>query len=239
MSPILLPSKRFFYASDRALLEKMLACGFITYVPDGVTFKAGARSRVYIGGREDVTDHPDLLSMLAHRITSLIWQQPNPMARQPCLIGLPEAGKTLAVATATASADPLWRGQDRPLIACRNLRTGRKSYGRQQAWVDGMPDYDHQTYYLLDNTVTSGSTIKAAIDHLTEDGYRPLEMPVIVVVDRQSGGIENLKQAGFKSVIVMFYLHDLLHAISAWQLWQPPTIEVVLSELKPPLPLPA
>ena len=155
--------------------------------------------------------------------------------KQQCLIGIPTAGTPLAQAAAMVNfawervlRDPV----DEPRIIYRIMRGERKTHGLHQTWVDGKPDPARHTYWFLDNTVTDGGTKLEAREHLKEDGYPVQDMPTLIVVDRQQGGIRRMEQAGFSRIVVAYYLLDIIHAFGEMKLWPQARVQAVEEEIK-------
>lgn len=227
---ISVPSGQNFNGADVDLVKAMATYGFIRYSATPFKLKSGILSHVYVFGREDLTDHPDLVALVGKKIASSVWQS-RMENKQPCLIGLPMAGLVLAQAAAAASLDHRRRG-DLPLICHRVMRQQLKQHGANQTWVDGKPDHDRHEYWLIDNVATDGATKIEAIPKLEQEGYRPHEMPALIFVDRQQGAKTRLLQAGFPAVVSCFNLLDLTYAMGELGEWPKDTVKAVEDEIQ-------
>ncbi len=232
------PSGQTFDAYDRRILSLMARYGFIRWSDRLVPFTSGVESHVYVGGRDDLTDHPDLEWLLGLKMAQRVLEDAYARKdlRQQCLIGIPLAGTALAQAAALVDF-ARWRqialdDGDGPRIIHRVLRGERKTHGLHQTWVDGKPDPARHTYWFLDNTVTDGGTKLEAREHLKEDGYPVQDMPTLIVVDRQQGGIRRMEQAGFSRIVVAYYLLDIIHAFGEMKLWPQARVQAVEEEIK-------
>lgn len=232
------PSGRTLSSLDFVMLRLMVEYGFIRWSEEPVRFKSGVESHVYVGGRDDITDHPELGWFLGRKIANCVLEHAHVHqdSRQQCLIGIPVAGTTLAQAAALFDFTR-WRNisldaEEKPRIIHRVMRESQKRHGVHQTWVDGRPDPDHQTYWFLDNTVTDGGTKLVAREHCFEDGYPVQHMPTLIVVDRQQGGIKNMEQAGFPNIVVAYNLRDLTHAFGQLKLWPQDRVRAVEEEIE-------
>lgn len=231
------PSGRILEALDLRILQLFAQYGFIRWSDQPVTFRSGVKSRVIIGGREDLTDHPDLEWLVGLKIRDLVLVDARARmdSKQQCLIGIPTAGTALAQATSIVNfawhriyKDP----QDPPRIIHRIMRQDRKTHGVHPDWVNGKPQPELHTYWMLDNTVTDGGTKVEARERLDESNYPIEEMPTLVVVDRQQGGIKRMEQAGFSTIVVAYYLLDLTFAFRELNLWPKGAVQAVEEEIK-------
>ncbi|MDO8577445.1 MAG: hypothetical protein Q7R55_01070 [Candidatus Wildermuthbacteria bacterium] len=194
--------------------------------------RAGSMTRVYIGGREDFTEHPDLQWLTGRIIASRIWEDAHSREdlKQQCLIGIPTVGTPLAQAAAMASYR-LQEDNKPPRIIHHVMRESLKTHGMHHGWMNGRHDSNH-TYWLLDNTVgpSAGSKFLARA-HLQESGY-PTNVRVLVLVDRQEGGIERMKQARFPHVIAVYKILDILEVINFLGLWPKEIVRLIQEEIK-------
>lgn len=69
------------------------------------------------------------------------------------------------------------------------IRKSAKSYGTCK-YAEG-PDLVGKNITIIEDVVSSGGAIIEALDHLAQDGIHPIS--VLCVIDRQTGGSENLK----------------------------------------------
>ena len=119
---------------------------------------------------------------------------------------------TTYVAGLTLGADPLVSGValvsalDRRLINALIVRKEPKGHGTE-AWIEGkLPPEGTEITILEDVITTGGSSIKAA-QKVADAGYKVRR--IVSIVDRQEGGSEAIKEAGFESISI-FKLEDLI-----------------------------
>lgn len=160
------PSGQFFDNGDLTLLELMTKYGFIQRRDTPFKLKSGVLSNVYVFGREDITDHPDLEWKIGRKIASLVRRNGIPGDKQACLIGIPTAGTPFAQAAAMVSY--IWglRGVGGRLICHRIMKEIIKEHGAHPKWVNGDPRPDIHTYWTVDNVVTDGKSKFEASDRL-------------------------------------------------------------------------
>ena len=120
--------------------------------------------------------------------------------------------KTSVVAGLTLGADPLVSGVsivsalDGRLINALIVRKEPKGHGTE-AWIEGkLPPEGTEITILEDVITTGGSSIKAA-QKVADAGYKVRR--IVSIVDRQEGGSEAIKEAGFESISI-FKLEDLI-----------------------------
>lgn len=229
---MLLPSGRTLDADDRAVLGVMHDFGFLRYSETPFTLKSKIQSNVYVYGREDFTDNPDLEYRLGMHMARLVYKHSSD-ERQQILIGLPPAGTALAQAAAFGSLNVrLHKDPTRKPIGHRIMReVTKKDHGVHGGWVNGKPDLEKHRYWIVDNVATDGATKIEAISKLNDDGYPALEMPVLICVDRQQGAVERLKKAGFKEVYVLFHLLDITHVFGELGWWPKEAVAAVEKEI--------
>ena len=120
--------------------------------------------------------------------------------------------ETNVVAGLTLGADPLVCGVsllsalDGRLINALIVRKEPKGHGTE-AWIEGkLPPEGTEITILEDVITTGGSSIKAA-QKVADAGYKVRR--IVSIVDRQEGGSEAIKEAGFESISI-FKLEDLI-----------------------------
>ena len=219
---------------DLDILRKMAEFGFVRHNDAPFKLASGIMSHVYVFGREDLTDHPELEWLVGRKIARTVYQNTDvDETHQQCLIGVPVAGGTLAQAAAMASLEELkkcsWTAQP---IAHRVMREQRKQHGAHQTWVNGKPDRARHQYWFVDNVVTNGNSKIVAADRAEEDGYPSRQMPCLIWIDRQQGAVPRLKAAGFERVEVIYNLLDLTFAFGELGLWPKSAVAAVEAEIK-------
>ena len=201
----------------------MLAkAGTVRWSDKPFKLKSSINSRVYVFGRDDVTDNPSLGRCVGHEIVRAAQEylQSDAGGRQICAIGIPTAG------TAFAAAASLWGN-----CSYRIMRESKKAYGAHQTWVNGRPDLNRHVYFTVDNVITDGASKLEAIEHLIEDGYPAPEMLHLTFIDRQQGGLEKLRAQGYRAEAV-FNLLDLVWAFGELGLWDKDRVKAVEDEIE-------
>lgn len=228
-----LPSGDAFSPYDLELLKLMAKFGFIKYSQQPFKLKSGILSNVYVFGREDLTDNPELEWKIGHKIARMIIafrinERGSEHSRQPCLIGIPTAGTPLAQAASMVSYS--W-GQTSLLISHRIMREALKQHGAHQTWVNGKPDPKHR-YWLVDNVATNGQSKLEAREKLQQDGYPVEDVPVLIFINRQQGAVERLKREGFNKIVVVYNLLDIAFCLGELGLWPKSVVDSVEKEIK-------
>ena len=120
--------------------------------------------------------------------------------------------KTPVVAGLTLGADPLVSGVavcsalDNRLVNALIVRKEPKGHGTG-AWIEGkLPPEGTEITILEDVITTGGSSIKAA-QKVIDAGYKVKR--IVSIVDRQEGGSEAIKEAGFESISI-FKLEEIV-----------------------------
>jgi len=211
-----MPSGVEFDHRDLETLRMMYQYGFLRFTLGSLfTLTSGISSCVYVGGREDLTDNPELLWRIGRRLAKVITAQAQTADKRICLLGVPVVGNTLAHETATVSygegilANGIW-------LAHRVVRENPKSISRQTGWITKPPSEKH-SYWLIDNALTTGGSFIKTRENISRDGYSVAGC--VVAVDRQQGGLERLKSAKFKRVLVAYQLFDMVYALCKIGIW--------------------
>lgn len=227
---IIAPSGRKLEKSDCELLLQGHNRGFIRYSEEPFQLKSGILSHVYVFGREDMTDHPFFEWTVGKKIEEILLAATTHCNQQPCLIGIPTAGTTMAQAAVMASFCP-GIGRD-GWICHRVMRETLKTHGVHHSWVNGAPSKRHE-YWLVDNVATNGASKLEAHAKLVESGYCTETQfpPVLIFVDRQQGAVENLRKAGFDRIEVVYNLLDIAFAMREMQLWPAGVVDKVQTEI--------
>ena len=226
-------SGRYFSNSDLHLVRMMHDYGFLSYDEEPIVLNSGINTRFYVGGRHDVTDHPDFEWSLGSKMASLIYQHARKEhdTKTQCLIGVPTGGTVIAQATAMVGA----KANRHKGFCHRIMRESLKKHGKGKTWVSGKPEPVLHTYWLVDNTMTTGKSILRAIRRLKKDGYPVANLRIMVAVDRQQGGMEALKAAGYHRVVSAFNLSDLAYVSQQLHCWTTSVVQALKVELQQPL----
>ncbi|TSC56531.1 MAG: hypothetical protein Greene071421_164 [Parcubacteria group bacterium Greene0714_21] len=230
------PSGRVFDAYDEQMLRKFVQYGFVRWSEEPITLKSGVQSHVYVFGREDLTDHPDLEWLVGRKIAVLVAEnaQERSDLKQQCLIGVPTAGTALAQAGSMVNYIQKRHlgGPSALRVIHRIMREDLKIHGAHPDWVNGKAQPELHTYWTVDNVVTDGGSKLETQNRLQESGYPVEDMPSLVFVDRQQGGIVNMEKAGFRNIVVAYNLLDITFALGKLELWPRDAVQAVGEEIE-------
>ncbi len=108
--------------------------------------------------------------------------------------------EAVAVAGMTLGADPIVTAisvvghiEGRDLTALI-IRKEPKKHGTQK-FVEGPLLPEGSKVAVVDDVVTTGSSLLKSIERLRKEGYEPIQ--VVAILDREEGGSEKLKAAGY------------------------------------------
>lgn len=196
------------------------------------TLVSGVESHVYVKGRQDLTDHPDLVWKVGRKLAEVVYDETRRHIWAQCLIGVPVVGRTFAQAASMASIQIRGESPERlQPISFRVMREVKKQHGAHQKWIEG--DYHPAYHYwLVDNVATNGENKLKAADRAEEDGYLRWQMPCLIWIDRQQGAVPRLEAAGFEKIVVVYNLLDLTFAFSEMGLWPKRSVAAVEEEIK-------
>ncbi len=169
------------------LADELLTAGCIKF--GDFTLKSGLKSPIYIDLRQIIT-YPKLLEQIGRAYLPLL--ETLTFDR---IAGLPYAAIPIATAISLAG--------NYPMIYPRKEA---KAYGTK-ADIEG-EYHAGETAVIIDDLATTGGSKFEAIEKLTGAGL--LVKDVVVLVDRQSGAKESLKQAGY-SMHAVLTISDLLN----------------------------
>lgn len=158
-----------------------------------ITLSSGKTSDYYVDAREVVL-HPEGAYLTGRLLLELID---------------PEA---VAVAGMTLGADPIvtaisvvghLQGRD---LSALIIRKEPKGHGTGK-FVEGPTLPEGSKVAVVDDVVTTGSSLIKSIERLRGEGYRPVQ--VLAILDREEGGRERLEASGY-SLKSLFTREDLL-----------------------------
>lgn len=93
-------------------------------------------------------------------------------------------------------------------IPCAFLRKKAKEYGTCK-YAEG-PDLQNRNIVLIEDVVSSGGAIIDQLVQLEQDDIKPTT--IVCVIDRQTGGFENLAEAGYRLESVL-KMEDIVDAV--------------------------
>lgn len=225
------PSGQIFHESDIEIFKLMDKCGFICWNDIPFTLISGIESRVYVRGRDDITDHPDFEWVVGCKLAFVVQENSLPDDKQPCLIGIPTAGTSLAQAASMVSY--IQRIHVKGLPIChRIMKEVLKKHGDHFNWVNGEPRTNLHTYWTVDNVITDGRSKLEATNRFSASRYQVTKMPHLIFVDRQQGGVKKIEQAGFARIVVVYRLLDLAFAFGELKLWPKNRVRSVEKEIE-------
>lgn len=230
------PSGAVYDEDDLNIVRKMGKCGFVRRSDEPFFLASGIESHIYVFGREDLTDHPELEWLIGRKLAETVYANTDVGGpRQQCLIGVPVAGNTLAQAAAMASIEVAkkYAWIKATPIAHRVMREEPKQHGaHKKVWINGRPDASRHRYWWVDNVATDGGSKIVAADRGAEDGYPSRQMSCLIWIDRQQGAVPRLKAAGFERVVVVYNLLDITFAFGEMGLWPKSTVAAVEGEIR-------
>lgn len=180
-----------FTQSELALIRQIHDHRTVVLKDKLVKLFTGETSRVYVEGRSDVTTAPQYAQILLRPIVRQLVATNDP--RSPVIIGIPTAGTGLAGCVAGSYRI----ARQNHTIGWQVMRERKKEHGDDADWVSGNPDHNRFRYCTIENTVTSGASLLNALTHLATDGYAPERMVHYVLVDREAGGVDRVRAAGY------------------------------------------
>ncbi len=229
------PSGKIFTNYEVGLVRTMNRYGTLRYQNEPFTLQSGIKSYIYVGCREDITDHPDLEWMIGMEIAKLVNSHASKEkdSKTQCLIGVPSAGNVLAQAAAMAGAQARnsYRG-----FCHRIMRAQLKQYGVHTTWVDGKPMPLEHSYWLVDNALTTGGSLLKSMRNLLADGYVTEDVRIFALIDRQHLGMAYLNDAGFNNIVVGYQLTDLVYILTEFREWPKIALKYMEDEIQASIP---
>jgi uridine monophosphate synthetase len=163
-----------------ALADELLKAGCIKF--GEFTLKSGLKSPIYIDLRQIIT-YPKLLEQIGAAYLPLLKD-----LKFDRIAGLPYAAIPIATAISLQGNYPM-------IYPRKEIKT----YGTK-AEIEG--EYHvGETVVIIDDLATTGGSKFEAIEKLTSAGL--IVKDVVVLIDRQSGAKESLKQAGYSMYAVL------------------------------------
>lgn len=229
------PTRAVYNIEDCLLLKLMAENKLVEWREKTFTLNSGIESHVYVFGREDLTDNPELEWRTGRKIAQVMEVNSLPTDKQICFIGIPTAGTAFAQAAAMVSFAENIFINGKPICHRIMREIQKKGHGdekHQKNWVNGKPDLSRHTYVALDNVVTNAASKFKANERLEESGYQIYEMPSLIFVNRQQGGVQKMTKAGLGRIIIVFHLLDITYAFGEMGLWPKKAVRQVEKEIE-------
>jgi uridine monophosphate synthetase len=157
--------------------------------------KSGETSTLYIDLRE-IISYPNLFNLICEHIHDSITSN-NVTFDHIC--GVPYGGIPYTVSVSQKLNKPF-------LI----LRKETKQHGTGKI-IEGKY-FERQKILLIEDVITSGASILESIQKIESQGL--IVSCVLCIVDRESGGIEKLKQRGYENIISLIKLSQIKQILS-------------------------
>lgn len=177
---------KYIYTQKQCLLEQMLENEIILH--GDFTLSSGKKSDIYADFRL-LMGRPNLLYRVACELVNKIDKSAQ---GDNVLVGVPLGALPLATMVGFASDMPMIMVRDKP-----------KAYGRKNM-IEGCTT--RTKCIIIEDVITTGNSVLNTISKLEENNYS-VEL-VLALLDRESGGVETLKNAGYK-VDTLFKLSEL------------------------------
>lgn len=155
------------------------------------TLKSGIESPFYVDLRP-LSSSPQLLKTLANNLLDLVEEAPYDL-----ICGVPYAALPMGTTMSLASGTPL-------IIK----RKENKGYGTKRM-VEGVY-HDGQNCLLVEDVITSGQSLLETISEIEREGLKVTD--IVVVLDREQGGIQKLREKGYK-VQTLFTINEVVEIL--------------------------
>ena len=155
------------------------------------TLKSGIESPFYVDLRP-LSSSPQLLKTLANNLLGLVEKSTFEL-----ICGVPYAALPMGTTMSLASGIPL-------IIK----RKENKGYGTKRM-VEGVYS-DGQNCLLVEDVITSGQSLLETIEEVEREGLKVTD--IVVVLDREQGGIDKLKQKGY-TVHTLFTINEVINIL--------------------------
>ncbi len=163
----------------------------LSYEKREVTLASGRKSNFYFDGKQ-TTLNAEGAYLVGKLMFDIIKNYEKPVKG----VGGPTMGAD-PIATSVAMVSFLEKAPINAFI----VRKEPKGYGKK-LWIEGSKNLNQgDVVAIVEDVVTTGGSILKAIKKVEEQGYEI--GPVIVLVDREEGGKENIEQAGYKLFSVL------------------------------------
>ncbi|WP_185877986.1 orotate phosphoribosyltransferase [Blattabacterium cuenoti] len=156
------------------------------------TLKSGINSPIYIDFRP-IASKPKLLIELSHLLLELV-----PSNKFELICGVPYAALPIATALSLITNIPL-------IIK----RKENKGYGTKQM-IEGIYKKG-QNCLLIEDVITSGDSLLKTIVDIEKEGL--IIKNIISILDREQGGIDNIKNVGYK-IQSLFRIKEVINILN-------------------------
>lgn len=174
-------------------LLKAFEMGIIKF--GSFTLKSGIESPFYVDLRP-LASSPHLLKTLSHNLLTLVDDKDLEL-----ICGVPYAALPMATTMSLESGVPL-------IIK----RKENKGYGTKRM-LEGIYEKG-QNCLLVEDVITSGKSLVETIDEVEKEGLNVTD--IVVVLDREQGGIERLKEKGYR-VLTLFTINEVIDILHKYQ----------------------
>ena len=200
-----------FTLTEKSVLTRLYRAGAIK-IGQKTQWKDGLLSPFYMNLREPLLKIPDLLWELGELFFKKIKEVSECSEKIQAVVGVPEAGNPLAIATSLYAYAGALEIEEIPVLI---LRSQSKKHGtRIGSLIIGEVNQDWE-YNLLDDVFSTGTSKLDAIRKLEDESIRIKR--IIAAFDHQLGGKEALIRDGydfealFETLdVVKFYLGEKL-----------------------------
>lgn len=232
MEELVVPSRRIFDHLDLQIMQLAAKIGFVQWHDEAKRLKSGKLSHVYVNGRQDATENPDFLRLASRKIlldAKRSKSAESPDDRRLRFIGIPHVANGW---TPFISAVDLFERITGTRSCHAIMRSELKAHGAHNKWVAATIDHSRFRDVLFDNVVTDSGSKKEAAARLVVDGFDLSQVEALVFVDRQQGGLEEMRKIGFHSVRATYNLLDMAYAFQELGLWPEGAVKRVEEEIR-------
>jgi orotate phosphoribosyltransferase len=226
------PSGATYHNVDLNLMTALARVLFITWSDEPRTLASGLKSHVYVQGREDLTENPDVMELVCHKIlhdTKKIMDAADD-PRCPRFIGIPHVAYGWTPALVMVDNHERITGRVTTNSIMRSALKGHSE--RRGKWLAGKPDKLKFRDIVFDNVVTSNGSMEEGVEHLEEDGFKRGELDGMVFVDRQQGGFQRMQKMGLRHSHACYNLLDMAFAFQKLGEWPSDAAERVEREIR-------
>lgn len=175
------------------MIERFISLGVLKF--GSFILSSGLESPFYVDMRVVLGD-PDLLKWVASRYVEVLEK-----LKFDVVVGVATGGVPYASVLGYLLNKPI-----------AYVRPEAKSYGLKKR-VEGA-SIEHKDVVIIDDVLTTGKSVIAAIDAVREEGGRTVA--AVVFLDRGQCGVENVKSSTGVEVFSVFKMKDLLDSLRGY-----------------------